>query len=48
MFKIKRKQTENTKELTQLAIKYHQSGSLHKADPIYRKIWCKTAQSQML
>ena len=38
MFKIKRKQTEDIKKLSEQAMQYHQSGNLHRAETIYRKI----------
>lgn len=38
MFKIKRKQTGAPKELTKTAMMHHQSGNLHQAETIYRKI----------
>jgi tetratricopeptide (TPR) repeat protein len=38
MYKIKRKQTEDIKGLTEQAMRYHQSGNLHRAEAIYRKI----------
>jgi hypothetical protein len=38
MFKIKRKQTGSLKELTKTAMMYHQSGNLHQAETIYKKI----------
>jgi tetratricopeptide (TPR) repeat protein len=38
MFKIKRKQTEDIKGLTTQAMQYHQSGNLHRAEALYRKV----------
>jgi tetratricopeptide (TPR) repeat protein len=38
MFKIKRKPTGAPKEQTRIAMMHHQSGNLHQAETIYRKI----------
>jgi Tfp pilus assembly protein PilF len=38
MYKIKRKQAYDMKALFQQAMQYHQSGNLHRAETIYRKI----------